>query len=376
MKAVVARYAAPPYNIRYFELGNEPDNSDATSYAWVGGCWGKGPNQAAGAGGDRYAELMKAVYPAMKAVNSGIIVTNGGLAYDAWLTEGGPFDPNFVTDFLAAGGGQALDAINFHYYHAFAYRWGSVEGKAADLQTRFRNATGRTLPLILTEMGHPSSKPADSADPNTYSEEDQARFVFRGYAQAIALGIYPILWFQDMDRPHLSGGYSYGLLRSNLSAKPAYTAYRVLTDELAGTTFWRRWTNLGNRLQAYTYTGSGKTRVVVWREAGGSALLPFPVAGAGASLRVVTREGTQRLIADGSAEDQDGATDGRVTLAIGPDPLITDAEPAPPPTATPTATRTPTRTPTQTPTRTPTRTPTPTPTRTPPVTATSTPSRT
>lgn len=82
MAAVVQRYGSAPYNIRYFELGNEPDNGDAINQAWVGGCWGIGPNPAPGAGGAAYAEMLKRVYPAMKAAHPNAQVAIGGLRYE------------------------------------------------------------------------------------------------------------------------------------------------------------------------------------------------------------------------------------------------------------------------------------------------------
>ncbi len=83
MAEVVKRYGGAPYNVRYFELGNEPDNADPDVHGWVGGCWGKGlPNSAAGAGGDQYAIAVKAVAAKMKAANPNIKVATGGLAYD------------------------------------------------------------------------------------------------------------------------------------------------------------------------------------------------------------------------------------------------------------------------------------------------------
>ena len=156
MKAVVQRYSVSPHNIRYFELGNEPDNADVAGFGWVGGCWGKGPGQAEGAGGAAYANMLKTVYPAMKAANANIIVAMGGLSYESWWSEGGPFDPNFLTDLLAAGGGAYFDVINYHFYEAFSYKWGSVVGKGQVLQEKVRQATGQTKPLMITEIGTPS----------------------------------------------------------------------------------------------------------------------------------------------------------------------------------------------------------------------------
>ncbi|MCO6451674.1 MAG: cellulase family glycosylhydrolase [Caldilineales bacterium] len=376
MRQVVLRYSGGSYGVRYFELGNEPDNSDTVSFAWVGGCWGKGPNQAAGAGGDKYAAMMKQVYPAMKSANSNIIVTNGGLGYDSWLSEGGPFDPDFVDDFLAAGGGNAIDAITYHYYDAFSYKWGSVAGKGAALQNKVRAATGKTKPLILTEFGTPSSKPAGNGDPNNYNTIDQARFLFRGFSQGIAAGIYPMLWFQAFDRPELSGGYSYGLMLTNLTKKPSYIAYQTLASELSGYAFQEKLTQLGNQFEGYSFGAGGSIRAVVWRNASTTQPLRFNVGGMGNDLRLVDIAGAVHLLKDGSAQDVDGSKDGFVTTNIGIDPVIASAKPVAPPTPTPTHTPQPTNTPTRTPTKTVTPTAVPSNTPTPTRTATASPTQT
>ncbi len=378
MKEVVARYSAAPYNLRYFELGNEPDNADAAGHAWIGGCWGKGPGQAAGAGGDKYAALLKSAYPAMKAANPNALVAIGGLAYDAWVDEGGPFDRYFLDDFLAAGGGNYIDVINFHFYEAFSYKWGWVVGKEQDLQRKVRAATGKTKPIMLTELGSPSTKPAGSGDPSVYSEDLQARYVIKGFTHSLAGGIYPILWFQGVDRPSSSDGYAYGLLRSNLTPKPGFTAYRTFVTELGDASLAAEVTNVGKDIEAYRFAAGTKAKTVIWRETETPLVVAFPVGSAGGSLRYVNKLGAATVVADGGSGDQDGARDGSVSLAIGPDPLIVEGIPATAPTATPTPSRTPTptRTPTRTPTLAATATPTPTPSHTATATATPTPSPT
>ena len=64
LSAAVSRYSVAPYNALYWQLYNEPDNSDAINYNWLGGCWGRThPNHADGAGGAAYANMLKTAYP-------------------------------------------------------------------------------------------------------------------------------------------------------------------------------------------------------------------------------------------------------------------------------------------------------------------------
>jgi len=109
IRKAVSRYSYSPFNVRYWAFYNEPDNSDAVNYGGIlGGCWGYSwnPNAAPGAGGAAYANMLKHVYPAVKAANPNAYVVMGGLAYDYFTTDpdGGLFDPYFLTDVLKAGG--------------------------------------------------------------------------------------------------------------------------------------------------------------------------------------------------------------------------------------------------------------------------------
>jgi hypothetical protein len=79
---VVSRYSQPPYNVRYWELGNEPDVDpafvDANS---IFGCWGD-QTDPEGYGGGVYAEMLKVAYPQIKAVDPQAQVLIGGLLLD------------------------------------------------------------------------------------------------------------------------------------------------------------------------------------------------------------------------------------------------------------------------------------------------------
>ena len=78
MHDVVERYGSPPYNVKYWELGNEPDA------AWqhiasdsVFGCWGD--VNAPFYGGQHYGEMLKEVYPQIKSTDPDAHVVVGGL---------------------------------------------------------------------------------------------------------------------------------------------------------------------------------------------------------------------------------------------------------------------------------------------------------
>ncbi|NUQ36311.1 MAG: hypothetical protein HUU23_00635 [Caldilineales bacterium] len=390
LAAAVRRYSGPPHNVTHWSIYNEPDNSNAVDYDWLGGCWGQGhprwpnPKRAPGASGTAYAEMMKIVYPAMKAANPDIMVANGALAYDwfLYMDAGGIFDPYFLDDFLAAGGADYIDIIDFHYYEDFAYRWldpavfdrynQGVIFKARYIQDQVLELGGVLKPIMCTEIGLPSIN--DQGEPR---EERQARYVIQSFARAMSADIAPIFWFMGVD---LWQDKKFGLLRSNLRAKPSFYAFKTVATELANAEFVRPRNDLISRFEGYEFNALGRTKTVIWEHSGTPVALPIIVAQPGGVLRVVAMGGGVTLLTDGGAGDADKLANGKIPVTIDINPqIITDMSmPAwtPTPTPTPTATRTPTATPTPTPTPTPTRPPTATPTATATSSSTPTPSAT
>ncbi len=389
LQAAAARYSGPPYHVRHWALYNEPDNGDAVDN--TGGCWGRThPNHAPGAGGAAYAHMLTYAYPAIKAGNPQAKVLIGGLAYDFWYPSwGGPFDRNFLSELLAAGGGNYFDLINFHYYPAFAFNWNSgdrytsnIYGKAKAIQDGVAAAMGGVRkPVICTEVGRPTAGPPGDALP--YSEELTARYVLQAHARALSFGMHPVIWFMAADSDGMSR--KYGLLYSDLSPKPAFFAYQTLATELEGATFVQARRDWSTAFEGYDFNWQGRVKTVAWTTGETPQALSLAVTQPGGSLRIVDKSGAVAVATDGGAGDGDGLTNAAVSIILGPSPLIIEnlsqplhtATPTPTPipvtptpTATPTATATPTST--MTPTASPTPTITPTPTVTPTATATPT----
>ncbi|MCH7588145.1 MAG: hypothetical protein IIC78_08960 [Chloroflexi bacterium] len=81
MGDLVTRYSQEPYNVKYFEIWNEPDVAPSlVAPDSTHGCWGDLTDPYYG-GGD-YGEMLKVVYPAIKAANSAAQVLVGGLLLD------------------------------------------------------------------------------------------------------------------------------------------------------------------------------------------------------------------------------------------------------------------------------------------------------
>ena len=81
MADAVARYKDPPYAVKYWELWNEPDVDPRIAQPdWPFGCWGNQDDEYYG--GQDYARMLKAVYPAIKAADPQAQVLIGGLLLD------------------------------------------------------------------------------------------------------------------------------------------------------------------------------------------------------------------------------------------------------------------------------------------------------
>ncbi len=312
-----------PGVVPYWSLYNEPDISDAGLD--FGGCWGKGhPNSITGAGGATFAHMMSIAYPAIKAGDPAARVMNGGLAYDEFYnpaTGKGRVDPTFVDDFLAAGGARYLDGVDFHYYPAFAPKWETpdryvrdVAGKASALRAKFK-AAGFDLPMSLTETGWPTR----TAVPASYDHAD--RYVPQVYVRGMSAGIYPISWFSLVDYPYALDPYYYGLVMTDYTIKPSYTAYRTMTRELDGYTFLRVRRGFPTSLEGYDFLKNGKLKTVVWALGSQPVSWSFALAKPGGDLRMTSHLGVVTTATDGSAADADKKVDGFITVSVGLDPV-------------------------------------------------------
>lgn len=340
MGKAAKRYGNSPYTVRMWSLYNEPDNSDAVNFTWLGGCWGYAynPNAAAGAGGAAYADMLKHVYPAIKAANPKAYVALGGLAYDYFTTDpgGGVFDAAFLDDILAAGGGDYFDIINFHYYPWSGWRWEPpfdrynrhIDYKARWLATEVYNATGKRKPIMCTEVGDTSHN-----KDNTPDYRRQILAIYQNFLEGQMVNIYPLIWFTGIDLEFSINydGRRYGLLNLDGSPKPSYYAYKALTDELKEATFVRPRSDLPSRFEGYEFNDRGRTKTVLWLYPSDQFPPPqtvdMPVSQNGGSLRVVKVRTDVRgdddldivsesTVTDGGTGDGDGYVNGKIRVQI------------------------------------------------------------
>lgn len=246
MRDVAKRYSVAPYNVRYWELGNEPD-APVVIKDNVWGCWGEPSDRYYG--GRYYAQILKAAYPQIKAVDPGAQVLVGGL-----LLNCDPINPprgadcrhsNFFEGILLETGGDYFDGVSYHsydYYYGVPGQYGSDNWRSAwnttgpllitkgrflrDVMKKY-DVTGKFLMDTELALLCWDCKPADMDD----YETAKAYYVAQGHAAAMAEGLKGVTWYS------LFGWLGSGMVDAELQSKPVFTAYEVARAKIGAATF-------------------------------------------------------------------------------------------------------------------------------------------
>jgi hypothetical protein len=282
LNALVKRYSQPPFNIKYWEIGNEPDAPPIPTWGseQIFGCWGDPVDDYYGGG--YYAEMLKIAYPAIKSADPQAQVLIGGLLLDCDPTHPPAGkdckSAKFLEGILRNGGGNYFDIVSFHgypqyngsssnlgglYYDEHFPSWesrgGVVLGKADYLREVLANY-GFVKPVMHTEGSlicpefNPSCNP-----PGEEFYESQADYVVWLYVRNWAAGLRATIWYQ-FEGP----GWRYGgMLDENQQPKPAYYALDFLTQELAEASYVRQITQFSS-LRAFEFSAPSKKIWVMW----------------------------------------------------------------------------------------------------------------
>jgi hypothetical protein len=311
MNDLVTRYSAPPYNVKYWELWNEPDVTP-----WPGGqnsefgCWGANDDYY---GGGYYAEMLKAAYPAIKSADPEAQVLVGGLLLDCnpTITDCGNKQPMFLEGILrhngANDGGDYFDGISFHAYDYYwdqlgkygSPKWGSSYGtgpvvlaKAQFIQNLLNNpefgAPGKFL--INTETAVVCGKHGDEpgigtcdASPTSAYETTKAYYIPQVFAAGEAAGLRASIWYSSF------GWRNSGLLsEGDLAKRPAYQAYFVARNQLLDSTYVREIEEFSS-VMGYEFSRPDRRVWLIWStdaqehevELGSSPLKIYDALGAG-----------------------------------------------------------------------------------------------
>ena len=245
MGQMVAHFSASPYDLIYWEMGNEPDVA-VIDGEWVYGCWGETGDEYFGGG--YYGDMLKQVYPIMKTTHPDIEVLVGGLLLDCDPVNP-PEDPpgsgefkdctssKFLQGILENGGGPYFDGVSFHSYGYYQgglgkysnSNWHSswdttgpvVNAKTSYLKDMLENYGQSDKYLISTEI----SLVCDTGCTDNF-EATKANYLAQAYADSSFLGLRAAIWYD------IRGNWrNSGLIQDN-EFMPAYEAYRISHQEI------------------------------------------------------------------------------------------------------------------------------------------------
>lgn len=247
LHALVSRYSQAPYFVKYWEIGNEPDVDYAFANRSGFGCWGDPSDMYYGGG--YYAQMLKIVYPQIKAADPEAQVLVGGLLLDC-----DPRNPpetsagsgalkdctpsRFLDGILENGGGAYFDGISFHAYDYYSFKEGKYSNgnwhskstengvvsipKAGYLQERLLTygITGKYL--LNTESGLICGSSGDEAGCLTNEfARTKAAYVIHTNTAAYSLGLKVNIWYS------LMGWRRSELVNSGYQLLPAFDVFRV-----------------------------------------------------------------------------------------------------------------------------------------------------
>jgi predicted small lipoprotein YifL len=282
---LVRRYSAPPFNIQYWEIGNEPDvDRNLVGGSSGFGCWGEKGQPLYG--GQAYGEMLKVVYPMIKAANPQAQVLVGGL-----LLECDPVNPpetalnsgvlrdcspaTFIEGILEAGGGAGFDGISFHAYDFYAREYGKYGNRAWH---SLWNTTGPVLTakvrylrsllekygvsgkyLINTEVALLCGRSGfEGYCLNDDYEKTKAYYAAEALAAAQAEGLVGNIWY------YFAGGWrGSGLVNSGRRELPAFQASRFSRQMLEQAAYIQPYAGVEGVI-GYEFRRAGKRLLFVW----------------------------------------------------------------------------------------------------------------
>ena len=284
MRDVVTRYSRAPYNVKHWELWNEPDIAPGLVEDDSGfGCWGD--NSDAFYGGGYYGEMLKRVYPVMKQADPAATIIVGGLLLDC--DPGAPpagtdcKPAKFYEGMLRAGAGNSFDILAYHAYMYWGpgtqdwdreqprwkHRGGALEGKRAFLQS-VGSRYGVDKPILMNEGGL-LCYPGTTCAPEPFRAA-QANYLVRMYTRAWANNLFGAVWY-TLNGPGWREG---GLLDRSGSPRPAYNTLKFMTAILKDATYSGRLSN--DALEGYGFRRGDTTIQVYWMNNGETRSVGLP----------------------------------------------------------------------------------------------------
>jgi hypothetical protein len=305
LAAAVDRYSKSPYNVMFWEIGNEPDAPIFPSDSGFG-CWGVISDPYYG--GRAYGEMLKVVYPAMKARDGQISVLNGGLLLDHPYnaSTGSSHMARFLEGIFVAGAGTSFDILSFHSYSFYNNTVdgsrGATDWKVGYLRELMDRYAVPRKPLLNTE----AALLCAVATPEC--SEAQANAIGRFYIRAIADDLLGHLWYV-----YDSDDFNHTALvePSNVSVqRPIYHAYRQVATLLTGARLLGPLIGQAAGIEGYRFASGARAITVFWSNSEQIASIP---AQPGTEVTCADRGGEPIVCTN---------TDGAVRLTTRPGPLF------------------------------------------------------
>ena len=200
-----------------------------------------------------YANLLCLAGKTIKAAKPEAIFATGGFTSP---------EIGYTEACLKRGADKYLDLVLCHPYGVDE----ALDSRLVAFTAAFQRRHRPDLMLAINETGFPTWDPATDWPPNDWfvSEKDQASKVVKLHIQALAHKLSFVTYLGWNDFPKVSDqARNMGLVRMDGSPKPAYYAYRFMTQTI-GNRKVANWTyeqNTGARV--YTFTGD-KPVWMVW----------------------------------------------------------------------------------------------------------------
>jgi hypothetical protein len=295
---LVSRYSVPPYNVKYWEMWNEPDVAPniAPPEGYLG-CWGD-PSDPDGYGGGKYADMLAAAYPRVKEADPEAQVVAGALLLDCDPNnppKGKDCSPsNFLNGILdhhgLDDGGDYFDGLSFH-----AYDYASTQGVGQYVNPNWDSQWNTTGPVLYAKAQFVKGVLAShgvtgkflmntevaviAGDlqcfgcdfPDETRQATKTNYVAQANAVALSEGLVANVWYS------LFGWRGSALMDKDLNALPAYTAYTFSAAELGQAVFVREVTELDG-VRGYEFQRDGSRVWIVWSRDGETHHVTLPEA--------------------------------------------------------------------------------------------------
>ena len=302
MYEAVKRYSAPPYNVKYWQIWNEPDmdrrlvDIEPERKTEPYGCWGDATDGYFGGG--EYADVLEVVTPRIKQADPQAQVVVGGLmlpcsqALSKW-PQACNHQEKYLEGILrhngAYDGGNYFDVVAFHAYDFYWNRLGKFGngnwGSSWKYNGVILTEKYAFLKDVLTRYGY-GDKPvmasdnallcgSDGTEPVCLTreyEETKAYYVVQTFTTALAEGGIANIWYAL--RVNWRGS---GLLDNDGNPLPAYHAYGEARNRLMEATFTRELFEYGN-VKGYEFHSPDRNIWVMWSQVEGADLSVLPTS--------------------------------------------------------------------------------------------------